>query len=175
MTDITEHPTSEGTLYLCAVKDAWSNRIVGYSIADRMTSQLALDALESAVARHGGHVAGCTLHSDRGGQFRSKKLQQALWRHHMRGSMGRVGSAGDNAAMESFFSLLQRRRARPPPMGHPRRTPDRDRHLDRTHLPPPTPPEQARLFDPHRIRNQHDHAGRAGRPTTVTVSFSRNG
>lgn len=108
LTDITEHPTGEGKVYLCAVKDAWSNRIVGYSIADRMTSQLALDALESAVARRGGGVAGCTLHSDRGGQFRSRKLRQALSRHHMHGSMGNVGSAGDNAAMESFFSLLQR-------------------------------------------------------------------
>lgn len=108
LTDISEHPTTAGKIYLCAVKDVWSNRIVGYSIADRMTSQLALDALESAVARRGGNVAGCTLHSDRGGQFRSRKLQQALWRHHMRGSMGQVGAAGDNAAMESFFGLLQR-------------------------------------------------------------------
>ncbi len=108
LTDITEHPTGEGKIYLCAVKDVFSNRIVGYSIADRMTSQLALDALESAVSRRGGTVAGCALHSDRGGQFRSRKLQQALWRHHMRGSMGQVGAAGDNAAMESFFGLLQR-------------------------------------------------------------------
>ena len=45
LTDITEHPTREGKLYLCAVKDVWSRRIVGYSIADRMTSQLAVDAL----------------------------------------------------------------------------------------------------------------------------------
>src|SRR5690606_40755005 len=74
LTDITEHPTSEGKVYLCAVKDVWSNRIVGYSIADRMTSQLAVDALESAVSRRGVRVAGCTLHSDRGGQFRSRKL-----------------------------------------------------------------------------------------------------
>jgi hypothetical protein len=108
LTDITEHWTSEGRLYVCAVKDVWSNRVVGYSIADRMQSQLAVDALNSAVARRGGNVTGCTLHSDRGGQFRSRKLQQELWRHHMRGSMGQVGSAGDNAAMESFFSLLQR-------------------------------------------------------------------
>ncbi|WP_183656616.1 IS3 family transposase [Prauserella isguenensis] len=108
LSDISEHPAGEGKVYLCAVKDTWSNRVVGYSIADRMTSQLALDALESAAARRDRHVAGCTPHSDRGGQFRSKKLQQALWRHHMRGSMGQVGSAGDNAAMESFFSLLQR-------------------------------------------------------------------
>ncbi len=48
------------------------------------------------------------MHSDRGGQFRSRELQQSLWRHQMRGSMGQVGRAGDNAAMESFFSLLQR-------------------------------------------------------------------
>lgn len=108
LTNISEHFTGEGKVYLCAVKDAWSNRIVGYSIAERMTSQLALDALESAVARRDGHVAGCTLHSDHGGQFRSRKLQQALWRHRIHGSMGQVGAAGDNAAMESFFSLLQR-------------------------------------------------------------------
>lgn len=108
LTDISEHPTSEGKLYIYAVKDVWSNRIVGYSIAERMASQLAVDAVESAVARRGGTVTGCTLHSDRGGQFRSRKLQQSLWRHQMLGSMGQVGSAGDNAAMESFFSLLQR-------------------------------------------------------------------
>jgi putative transposase len=111
LTDITEHWTGEGRLYVCAVKDVWSNRIVGYSIAERMTSQLAVDALESAIARRAAGsltVAGCKLHSDRGGQFRSRKLQQSLWRHQMIGSMGQVGSAGDNAAMESFFSLLQR-------------------------------------------------------------------
>jgi putative transposase len=108
LSDITEHPTAEGKLYICAVKDVWSNRVVGYSISERMTSQLAVDALESAVARRGGAVAGCTLHRDRGGQFRSRKLVQSLSRHHMLGSMGQVGSAGDNAAMESFFSLLQR-------------------------------------------------------------------
>ncbi|WP_373567248.1 transposase, partial [Brevibacterium moorei] len=48
------------------------------------------------------------VHSDRGSQFRSRKFQQALKRHKLRGSMGRVGAAGDNAAMESFFSLLQK-------------------------------------------------------------------
>lgn len=108
LTDLTEHRTDEGKLYLCAIKDVWSNRIVGYSISDRMESQIAVDALESAVARRSGKVAGCRLHSDRGSQFRSRKLQQSLWRHQMIGSMGQVGSAGDNAAMESFFSLLQR-------------------------------------------------------------------
>ena len=108
LTDLTEHHTGEGKLYLCAIKDVWSNRIVGYSISDRMESQIVVHALESAIARRGIKVTGCVLHSDRGGQFRSRKLQQALFRHRMTGSMGQVGAAGDNAAMESFFSLLQR-------------------------------------------------------------------
>jgi putative transposase len=59
-----------------------------------------------AVARR-GEVAGCVLHSDRGSQFRSRKFVHTLGRNDMVGSMGRVGAAGDNAAMESFFSLLQ--------------------------------------------------------------------
>ncbi|MGQ7750347.1 IS3 family transposase [Streptomyces sp. WC2508] len=107
LTDITEHPTGEGKLYLCAVKDVFSNRIVGYSIDARMKSRLAVTALDNAVARR-QDVAGCILHSDRGSQFRSRKLVQALGRHQMAGSIGRVGAAGDNAAMESFFSLLQK-------------------------------------------------------------------
>jgi transposase InsO family protein len=106
LSDITEHRTGEGKLYVCAVKDAYSNRIVGYSIDSRMKSRIAVAALNSAVARR-GDVAGCVLHTDRGSQFRSRKLVHALNRHHMIGSMGRVGAAGDNAAMESFFALLQ--------------------------------------------------------------------
>lgn len=107
LADITEHRTSEGKLYLCAVKDVHSNRIVGYSIDSRMKSKLAVAALNNAVARR-GDVAGCVLHTDRGSQFRSRKFVRALGRHDMVGSMGRVGAAGDNAAMESFFSLLQK-------------------------------------------------------------------
>lgn len=107
LTDITEHATGEGKLYLCAIKDAFSRRIVGYSIDTRMKSGLAVTALNNAVARR-GHVDGCILHSDRGSQFRSRKFVRALDHHRMAGSIGRVGAAGDNAAMESFFSLLQK-------------------------------------------------------------------
>ena len=105
--DITEHATGEGKLYLCAIKDVYSNRIVGYSISDRMKSRIAVNALASAVARR-GDVAGCIVHSDRGSQFRSRKVLAELARHDLVGSMGQVASAGDNAAMESFFSLLQK-------------------------------------------------------------------
>jgi transposase InsO family protein len=107
LTDITEHRTAEGKLYLCAIKDAFSGRIVGYSIDSRMKSRLAVQALENAVAMR-GDVAGCIVHSDRGSQFRSRKFRRVLTRRRMVGSMGRVGSSGDNAAMESFFALLQK-------------------------------------------------------------------
>lgn len=107
LVDITEHKTVEGKLYCCAIKDVHSGRIVGYSIDSRMKSRLAVQALENAVAMR-GDVAGCIVHSDRGSQFRSRKFRRALTRHRMVGSMGRVGSSGDNAAMESFFALLQK-------------------------------------------------------------------
>ncbi|MFF8036370.1 IS3 family transposase [Streptomyces sp. NPDC016626] len=107
LTDITEHATGEGKLYLCAVKDVYPGRIVGYSIDSRMKCRLAVRALESAVARR-GQVAGCIVHSDRGSQFRARKFVAVLARRSMIGSMGRVGAAGDNAAMESFFALLQK-------------------------------------------------------------------
>ncbi|GGL88277.1 hypothetical protein GCM10012279_02450 [Micromonospora yangpuensis] len=60
LADITEHRTAEGKLYLCAIKDVWSHRIVGYSIDSRMKSRLAVNALHNAVA-HRGDVAGCVL------------------------------------------------------------------------------------------------------------------
>jgi transposase InsO family protein len=106
LTDITEHPTAEGKLYLCAIKDACSKRIVGYSIGSRMTSELAVDALHNALALRG--PVGGIVHSDRGSQFRSHAYLRALRDAQLRGSMGRVGACADNAAMESFFSLLQK-------------------------------------------------------------------
>lgn len=106
LTDISEHPTREGKLYLCAVKDAYSGRIVGYSIDSRMKASLAVNALENAVRRR-ANVRGCKVHSDRGSQFRSREFLGALTSHGLVGSMGRA-AAGDNAAMESFFALLQK-------------------------------------------------------------------
>lgn len=106
LTDITEHPTDEGKLYLCAVKDCYSNKIVGYSISDHMRSSLAVTALRNAIALR--DPRGVIVHSDRGSQFRSTTFRSLLRRHGLTGSMGRVGACGDNAAMESFFSLLQK-------------------------------------------------------------------
>ncbi|GAA1700787.1 hypothetical protein GCM10009792_21270 [Microcella alkalica] len=104
--DITEHPIGEGTLYLCAIKDIFSNHIVGNSIADRMTSELAVSALRMAIQRR--NPTGTIVHSDRGSQFRSRRFHEELDRHGLVGTMGRVGAAGGKAAMESFFALLQK-------------------------------------------------------------------
>lgn len=107
VSDITEHRTAEGKLYLCVIKDLWSNRIVGWAIDSRMKARLVVAAIEMAVARR-GDVAGCILHSDRGSQYRARKVHRALARYGMVGSMGQVGTAADNAAAESFFALLQK-------------------------------------------------------------------
>lgn len=106
LTDLTEHPTVEGKLYLAAVKDTCSGRIVGYSMSERMTAQLAINALVHTCTLR--RPAGTIVHSDRGSQFRSHAFTRALLDHSLRGSMGRVGACADNAAMESFFSLLQK-------------------------------------------------------------------
>ena len=106
LTDITEHRTAEGKLYLCAIKDCYSNKIVGYSIDSRMKSSLAAAAIRNAIALRSPD--GTVCHSDRGSQFRAKKVMRLLKNNGLVGSMGRVASAGDNAAMESFFALLQK-------------------------------------------------------------------
>lgn len=106
LADITEHWTDEGKLYMCAIKDVASNRIVGYSIDSRMTADLAAAALRNAIALR--NPIGTTLHSDRVSQFRSRKFVELLRASGITGSMGRVGACADNAAMESFFSLLQK-------------------------------------------------------------------
>lgn len=106
LTDITEHPTNEGKLYVCAIKDVFGNKIVGYSIAPNRKASLAVNALESAVQAR--RPVKTIVHSDRGTQFQSKKFLRLLATSGLRGSMGQVGAAGDNAAMESFFALLQK-------------------------------------------------------------------
>lgn len=107
LTDITEHHTSEGTLYSCAVKDVWSNRIVGYSIDSPMKKPIAINALRMALQRR-GPVAGCIVHSDRDSPFRAHACVAELTAHDLQGSMGPVASSPDNAAMESFFALVHK-------------------------------------------------------------------
>ena len=107
VTDITEHPTDQGKLYCCAIKDLFSNRIVGYALDERMTAQLAVTALRTAVARR-QPTGVVVVHSERGSQFRARSFRAVLTAAGLQGSMGRVASAGDNAAMESWHALLQK-------------------------------------------------------------------
>ncbi|SDX63756.1 Transposase InsO and inactivated derivatives [Amycolatopsis xylanica] len=87
LTDITEHPADQGKLYLCAIKDCYSNKIVGYSIGSRMTSSLAVAALRNAITLRA--PAAVIVHSDRGSQFRSQSYRRLLRNNRFTGSMGR--------------------------------------------------------------------------------------
>jgi putative transposase len=107
LTDITEHPTAEGKLYLCAIKDVYSHRIAGYSMGARMTASLAVSALRNAITLR-SPAGTVVVHSDRGSQIRSGAFVRALKDHGLTGSTGRAGACGDNAARESFFALLQK-------------------------------------------------------------------
>lgn len=104
--DITYIWTRQGWLYLAAVMDMYSRKIVGWSMRDRMSKELVLDALEMAYRRQ-GPGRGLVFHSDRGSQYASHEYQQRLWRYGMIGSMSRKGNCWDNAPMESFFHTLK--------------------------------------------------------------------
>jgi transposase InsO family protein len=107
LTDITEHPTREGKVYCAAVLDVYSRRIVGWSIADHLRTELVVDALEMARWRRRPTPGETVVHSDRGSQYTSWAFGHRLRTAGLLGSMGRVGSAADNALMESFFGTLQ--------------------------------------------------------------------
>jgi transposase InsO family protein len=105
--DITYVPTREGWLYLAAVEDLYSRRVVGWSMADRMGSRLVVDALELAVQRR-LPGEGLLAHSDRGSQYASDHYQRLLARHGIACSMSRRADCWDNAPMESFFASLKK-------------------------------------------------------------------
>ena len=94
-------------MYLAVIIDLFSRQVVGWSMQSHMKTDLVLDALRMAWFRRRPE-AGLIFHSDRGSQFRSKKFVRTLKHNGLTGSMGRVGACGDNAAMESFFALLQK-------------------------------------------------------------------
>ena len=109
VTDITYIPTAEGWLYLAAVMDLYSRRIVGWSMACRLTSTLVKDALKLAVAQRQPDP-GLVHHSDRGSQYASADYRVLLTAHGMVASMSRTGDCYDNAPIESFFGTLKTER-----------------------------------------------------------------
>lgn len=106
--DITEHPTREGKVYCAVVLDAWSRRVIGWSIADHLRSELVCDALDMAIwRRRPVQDSGLVHHADHGTQYTSWAFGQRLRKAGLLGSMGTVGDALDNAMAESFFGTLQ--------------------------------------------------------------------
>jgi putative transposase len=105
--DVTEHPTAEGKVYLCAVLDAWSRRVVGWSIADHLRAELVVDALDMARWRRRPPEAQTIMHTDHGCQYTSWVFGKRLRDAGLLASMGSVGDAYDNALIESFFGTLQ--------------------------------------------------------------------
>jgi transposase InsO family protein len=106
VTDITYIPTREGWLYLAAILDLYSRRVVGWSMSERITRQLTLDALAMAIAAR-TPSAGLVHHSDRGSQYASADYRAALDAAGIECSMSRKGDCWDNAVAESFFATLK--------------------------------------------------------------------
>ena len=108
VSDITEHPTAEGKVYIAVVLDAWSRRVIGWSIADHIRAELVVDALQMAIWRRRPPEGQTVHHSDHGSQYTSWAFGRRLRAAGVLGSMGSIGDAYDNAMAESFFSTLQR-------------------------------------------------------------------
>jgi transposase InsO family protein len=106
--DLTYVPVgASGFVFLAAVIDLYSGRLVGWSIAEHMRAELVRDALAAAVVTRGGQVAGVVLHSDGGSQYTSSLVAGYCRDQRIRRSMGRRGVCWDNAAAESFFSAFK--------------------------------------------------------------------
>jgi putative transposase len=105
--DLTEIPTGEGKLYLAAVLDLHSRRCVGFALGPHHDAELARAALCVAIAIRGGDVAGVIFHTDQGSEYTAELFAHACASAQVTQSMGRTGSALDNAVAESFNSTLE--------------------------------------------------------------------
>ena len=104
--DLTYIRVLTGFVYLAVVLDAWSRRVVGWALGPRLDADLALAALDAAIAGR-GPPPGCVHHSDRGSQYAAEPYRKKLAAHELRGSMGRRGNPYDNARAESFMKTLK--------------------------------------------------------------------
>ena len=105
--DMTEIVTDQGKLYLATVIDLFSRRLLGYAMSEHHDADLVIASLRMAAATRGGTVDGVIFHSDRGSEYTSQAYESACRRLGVLQSMGRVGSALDNAAAESFNSTIK--------------------------------------------------------------------
>ena len=105
--DMTEIVTDQGKLYLATVLDLFSRRLLGYAMSEHHDADLVIASLRMAAATRGGTIDGVIFHSDRGSEYTSQAYESACRRLGVLQSMGRVGSALDNAAAESFNSTIK--------------------------------------------------------------------
>ena len=105
--DHTEISTDEGKLHLASVLDVGSRRVLGFGLSEHHDAELAYGALAMAVAVRGGAVPGVIMHTDQGGEYTARLFRQACGRLGISQSMGRPGSALDNAVIESWHSTLE--------------------------------------------------------------------
>ncbi len=105
--DGTEIPTGEGKLHLDSVLDMGSRRILGFALGEHHDTDLAYGALAMAVAVRGGAVPGVIMHTDQGSEYTAGRFRMACQRLGIRQSMGRPGSALDNAVIESWHSTVE--------------------------------------------------------------------
>ena len=104
--DLTYIAITGGFVYLAAIMDAWSRRIVGYALGQRIDARLTLAALDKAIGNR-NPPRGCIHHSDRGSQYAAHNYRDRLEEHGLEGSMGRRGNPYDNAMIESFMKTLK--------------------------------------------------------------------
>jgi hypothetical protein len=151
VTDITEHPTGQGKVYCCAIKDLFSNRIVGYAISDRMPADLAVSALRAAIARR--QPDGVVIvHADRGPQFRARAFRAVLVAAGLQGSMGRGRLRRGQRRDGVVLVAAAEERPGPAAVDHARGAALRDRVLDRAHLQPAPPTARPGQAHPRRVR-----------------------
>jgi transposase InsO family protein len=105
--DGTEIPTDEGKLYLDSVLDMASRRVLGFALGERHDAALAYGALAMAITVRGGQVPGVVFHTDQGSEYTARSFRTACQRLGVQQSMGRPGSALDNAVIESWHSTLE--------------------------------------------------------------------
>ena len=105
--DLTEIVTDDGKLYLATVLDLFSRRLLGFAMSEHHDAEVAVAALNMAAANRGGTVDGVIFHSDRGSEYCAEAFKTTCRNLRVLQSMGRVGSALDNAAAEAFNSIIK--------------------------------------------------------------------
>jgi putative transposase len=148
--DITEHPTREGKVYCAVVLDAYSRRVVGWSISHNPTAGLTTNALGMAIEQRDA-IRGTVIHSDHGTQFTAWTFSDRAKRSGLLPSMGSVGDCYDNAMIEAFLVADAGRTARHAPLENPGRTRERDLRVHRGLPRPPPAPLESRHADTDRI------------------------